>query len=154
MVAADPPKDDRDYIDSIFKAYLEDLGRIGTRHENTRAFYLSVISALFVFLSLAGSEGIFAGAKGSVQLVVGSVGVLICVAWHQHMNAFSKIFAAKREVLRSIEQRLPVKPFTAEKAAIDQLDYRHVTSVDKFTAGTCALLFLVLMFVKFNCIGC
>jgi hypothetical protein len=36
-----------------YKAYLADVGNIGTRHENTRRFYLSIVSALFVFLSLA-----------------------------------------------------------------------------------------------------
>jgi hypothetical protein len=42
----------------MYKAYLEDLGRIGGRHENARKFYVSVISALFVFLSMAGTGGL------------------------------------------------------------------------------------------------
>jgi len=35
----------------INKAYLDDLGRIGSHHTQTRAFYVSVISALLVLIA-------------------------------------------------------------------------------------------------------
>ncbi len=35
-----------DYIEQ-YKAYLQDLGNIGARHENSRRYYLSVVPALF-----------------------------------------------------------------------------------------------------------
>jgi hypothetical protein len=49
--------DDRETLLELFKTYLDDLGRIGSRHENVRTFYVSVISALFVFLAMAGKDG-------------------------------------------------------------------------------------------------
>ena len=77
----------------MYKAYLEDLGRIGGRHENARKFYISVISALFVFLSMAGTGGLFANVQGWVFGVVGIVGILICLAWFDHMTSFGKLIS-------------------------------------------------------------
>jgi len=107
----------------MYKAYLEDLGRIGGRHENARKFYISVISALFVFLSMAGTGGLFANVQGWVFGVVGIVGILICLAWFDHMTSFGKLYFAKLETLRSLEADLKLlKPFATETAILMKPD--------------------------------
>jgi hypothetical protein len=40
-----------------YKPYLQDVGNIGARHENSRGLYLSARSALFVLLSMARKDG-------------------------------------------------------------------------------------------------
>jgi len=112
----------------LYKAYLEDLGRIGGRHENTRKFYMSVMSALFVFLSMAGKGGPFINVQGPALIIVGVVGILMCIAWFEHMRSFGKIYGAKFGTLRRLEEDLEkdqsLKPFIVETEILQNPDQK------------------------------
>ena len=47
---------ERTYLLEKYKAYLENLNQIGNQHSQTRAFHVSIISALLVFLAFLGSK--------------------------------------------------------------------------------------------------
>lgn len=132
----------------IYKAYLDDLGRIGGRHETLRTFYVSLISALFTFLSLAGGSDALFTIRTDVQIVVGIVGGLISIAWFAHMRAFSMLYQTKFRVLKRMEEGVgfPVQPFKDE--APDRLERVHVTWVDQAVAVVFVLLFVLLFFIK------
>jgi hypothetical protein len=146
----------------LYTAYLEDLGRIGGRHENARKFYISVISALFVFLSMAGKDGPFVNVQGKVLLVVAVVGIFVCVAWFDHMGSFGKLYFAKLETLRVMETEVgSLKPFTIEtellrrparkqQGAKPRFRYRPLTLVDKVIPAASVLLFIGLLVFKFR----
>ena len=140
--------DTTDIVLSIYKAYLDDLGRIGARHETLRQFYLSVISALFVFLSLAGSTGALLPVHDEVLRLVGGVGLLICLSWFLHMWTFGTIYRAKRHALAEGEAKLPFTPFTIEKTFLSGQNYFRLTIIDRFVAIVFAILFLVLVSFK------
>lgn len=141
-------RDDKDTIVSLYKAYLDDLGRIGSRHETLRQFYISVISALFVFLSLAGEKGLLVNMQKSVQIMVGLVGIIICVLWFLHMRSFADIYKAKKVTLCKIEEELPAKPFSHE-GSIEGKRTR-ITDVDKGVALAFVALFAALIYIKVN----
>jgi hypothetical protein len=144
----------------LYRAYLEDLGRIGGRHENLRTFYVSVISALFVFLSMAGKDSIFANVQGGVLVVVGVVGILVCLAWFEHMRSFGKLYRAKLQTLRLLEDAMtknePLKPFIIETGLLKSPPtpgdrtwrYRPITFVDIITPLASAVLFATLLLFK------
>jgi hypothetical protein len=106
---------DREIVLELYKAGLEDLGRIGARHETLRTFYLSVVSALFVLLSAAGPTGALLHMLPAVQLLVGGVGVLISVSWFRHMGSFGALFKAKLDALEMAEKLLPFQPVATER---------------------------------------
>src|SRR5688500_11580516 len=83
---------------NLHGSYLQDLGRIGGSHETSRQFYVSVISALFVFLSMTGSTGALVTIGERVQQLVGAFGVVVCVLWFLHMRSFARLYDAKRKV--------------------------------------------------------
>jgi hypothetical protein len=76
-----------DHIEQ-YKAYLQDVGNIGVRHENSRKFYLAVV---FVFISMAGVDGLFANVRGHVLTLASAVGILLCIVWVMHMQSFAAI---------------------------------------------------------------
>jgi hypothetical protein len=141
---------------AIYAAYVEDLGRIGSRHESARKYYVSVISALFVFLSMAGADGPFANVRGSVMIVVAFVGMIVCLAWFEHMRSFGMIYAAKFHTLRQLEGSGDEGPFTVETRymssspapAVARWRYTPLTFVDGIVPVAGILLFIVLPFVK------
>jgi hypothetical protein len=148
----------------LFKAYLADLGRFGSRHENSRKFYMSVMSALFVFLSMAGKDGVFDNVRGAVLVTVALVGVLMCIAWFEHMRSFQALYAAKFATLRRLEEDLEnnraLKPFTLETEALKKHDrigqgdaaiklgYTPLTAVGSIAPAASALLFVGLLIFK------
>ena len=142
----------------LYEAYLDDLGRIGDRHEKTRKFYISAMSALFVFLSMAGKDGIFVNVQGPVFGVVAVVGILICVAWFEHMRSFGALYRAKFDTLRTLEKwESPSRPFTIETEALTKSPsgprkkwrYTPITFIDRITPFASALLFVGLFVFQF-----
>jgi len=124
---------------------VEDLGRIGSRHETVRAFYITLLTTLFTFLALAGKDGLLQDLRAAVQALVGLVGVAVCVAWALHMRAFHDIYQQKFKALRSIEANLPIRPFSQENAAALKV---HITAVDQVLAVVVGVLFVALWLTK------
>ena len=138
-----------DHIEQ-YKSYLQDVGNIGTRHENSRRFYLSVVSALFVFLSMASQDGPFHVVHGTVLVLVGLVGIILCMAWVMHMQSFAAIYRAKFDVLRAMEEKHNLfHVFDEEwKRLKDDPRYRLLTFIDSVTPVIFAALFIAVILLK------
>jgi hypothetical protein len=61
---------DREILAGQYKAYLADLWNIGQRHEQTNKFFISVLSAFLVFLSLTGTDEPFFSVADGAQIAV------------------------------------------------------------------------------------
>jgi hypothetical protein len=116
------------------------------------------MSALFVFLSMAGKD-ILVNVQGPVLKVVAVVGILICLAWFEHMRAFGALFGAKLKTVHKLEealkQNLPLTPFTDEAAILmerkkpkTKWSYSPITLVDRFTPLGFLALFVLLAYLK------
>ena len=137
------------YIEQ-YKSYLQDVGNIGSRHENSRRFYLSVVSALFVFLSMAGKDGAFQVVRGAVLMLVGVAGILLCGVWIMHMLSFGAIYRAKFDVLRAIEEKHNLfHVFDEEwKRLKANPRFKLLTLIDSVTPILFALLFIAILYLK------
>jgi hypothetical protein len=138
-----------DYIEQ-YKSYLQDLGNIGARHESSRQFYLSVVSALFVFLSMAGKDGVLKVVEGPVRILVGLVGIILCVAWIMHMQSFGAIYKAKFDVLREMENQSNLFHVFDEEWKYLKRDSRFMllTLIDSVIPVLFAALFVALLYFK------
>ncbi|MCK4842440.1 MAG: hypothetical protein KAT04_11270 [Methylococcales bacterium] len=138
-----------DHIEQ-YKAYLQDVGNIGVRHENSRKFYLSVVSALFVFISMAGEKGIFANVQGHVLTLAGLVGILLCIVWVMHMQAFGAIYRAKFDVLRKIESKHSLFHIFDEEWKFLKANprFKLLTFIDSVTPILFLIVFITLMYLK------
>lgn len=95
---------EKDTLIEQYKAYLDNVNEIGSQHTNTRAFYVSIISALLVFISLTGSkEGLY-NIGVLVQVVVSIFAILLCIAWYFHIKSFGVLYLAKFDILRALEE--------------------------------------------------
>jgi energy-coupling factor transporter transmembrane protein EcfT len=135
-----------EYIEQ-YKSYLQDVGNIGARHENSRRFYLSVVSALFVFLSMAGKDGPLKFVEGPLRILVGMVGIILCVAWVMHMQSFGAIYRAKFDVLREMETQCNLFHLIDEEWKYLQKNprYKLLTLIDTAIPALFAALFIALL---------
>src|SRR5260370_40597390 len=98
----------------IYKAYLGDLGNIGSRHSDVNKFYVSLLSALFVLL------GLTTGAANYLTPLfrdgVYTLSIALSIAWWLHLTSYATLFRVKFTVLGAIERdlRLRPQPFTEE----------------------------------------
>lgn len=131
-----------------YKSYLQDVGNIGARHENSRRFYLSVVSALFVFLSMAGKDGPLKVVEGPVRTLVGLVGIILCVVWVMHMQSFGAIYRAKFNVLRAMETQCNLfHVFDEEwKYLKGNPRFKLLTLIDSAIPVLFAALFIALLY--------
>lgn len=86
-----------------YKAYLQDLGNIGTRYATSNGFYLSVITALLGILSLTNRGQGLSDLQTILRLTVPAFAIELCFVWHQTVLFYRAIFDAKFRVLREIE---------------------------------------------------
>ena len=127
----------------VYDLYLQDLGRIGALHSSVRQYYVTIITALIAFLALAGKDGLLNPNSLTVDLVVGVIGVLLSALWFADMVAFSKIYAAKLDVVVDMERvaQFPLSPFTAENQKMETDRRPSTTAVDMAAAALVGLLF-------------
>jgi hypothetical protein len=97
-----------------YKAYLGDLGNIGTRYATVQGFYVSVIAALVSVLALAESGKILSQFQTGTLLVVCSFGFMLCIVWALTIHYYGKLFGAKFDVLKALEANLAYKCFDEE----------------------------------------
>ena len=138
-----------DHIEQ-YKVYLQDVGNIGVRHENSRKFYLSVVSALFVFVSMTGEKGVFVSVQGHVLTLTGLVGVLLCIVWVMHMQAFGAIYLAKFDVLRRIESQHSLFHIFDEEWKLLKANprYKLLIFIDSVTPVLFLIVFIALLYLK------
>jgi hypothetical protein len=98
-----------------YKAYLGDLGNIGTRYTTANGFYVSVVSALLAILALGKRGEALAKIDVLLYIVIPIFACLLCMIWRESMKSYSSLFQRKFEVLREMERRLPFQPFTREE---------------------------------------
>lgn len=132
-----------------YKAGMQDLAHIGVRHETARSFYLSVVSALLVFLSLAGKDGPLGSVGRTLFVLVGIGAVAICCLWLIHTLSFTALFSAKIGRLGKMETQLPFQNFR-EELEILKSDARYVrlTYVECWVAVVFMAIFIVAMLLR------
>jgi hypothetical protein len=101
-----------------YKAYVADVGNIGSRYATAQTFYLSVVSALIAVVAFAGKDA--AAFQKYVWVIAAFVMffiALICYVWWRTLNFYNDLFAAKFEVLRKIEKTGALFPIFADEWA-------------------------------------
>lgn len=131
-----------------YKLYLDDLQKVGDRHEHTRKYYLSLITALFTVLSL-GQSGIAFSMKGGAVWLVAVFGASLCLLWAAHMISYHALYHAKFALLKQLEEKLSFQLFKreGEQLAQSRPKYFSMTMIDTLVAVVFTGLFLALPFL-------
>jgi hypothetical protein len=93
------------HIVEQYKAYLTDLGNIGSRFGTVQVFYLTIVAALIGVLSLKDTNRSVQNFLSPVSVVVFLFIAVICWLWWDTLDFYGKLFAQKFDVLRAIEKQ-------------------------------------------------
>src|SRR5437762_11925602 len=82
-----------------YKAYLQDLGNVGTRYTTSNSFYLSVLTALLGILSLMKPGQGLADLQDILRLAVPLFATGLCFVWHKTILFYRDLFKTKFAIL-------------------------------------------------------
>jgi energy-coupling factor transporter transmembrane protein EcfT len=128
--------------------------RLSQRRAQTNQFYLTVLSALVVILSLVISNKLYLSFLNLVIGVVGVVGIIFCFIWHFNIQSYRQLNTGKFAVIHEMEAKLSYAPFKREWEELgegkDNKKYFPLTHVEKYLPWVMALLygFLIICAIK------
>jgi hypothetical protein len=131
-----------------YKAYLSDLGGIGTRYATSNGFYLSVVTALLGILALTKGGEAFVGSQPYLAVAVPLFAILVCWIWWRTIAYYRNLFTAKFNVLREIEEAGQFFPiYKREETLLKEGRPPHsMLGNDRLVPLLLAILFLVVLF--------
>ena len=129
-----------------YKSYMNNLNEIGNQHSQTRGFYVSIISALLVFLSLTGPKEALGNISFIGQFAVALLGIILCIAWFIHTLAFGKLFYAKFYILKEMEKELHFQIFDKEWKKLQEIKYTLLTKIESFVSLAVLIPFIILLY--------
>jgi hypothetical protein len=97
-----------------YKAYMGDLGNIGSRYATSQTFYMSVVSGLIAVVAFAAKETPFSKHAALITAVVLAFIALICLEWWRTLTFYGLNFGAKFAVLKKMEEQGLYPIFTEE----------------------------------------
>ena len=131
-----------------YKAYLADLGNVGSRYTTANGFYLSVITALMGVLALTETGKLLNAVPRPVLWAVCLLGSVICWAWYRALSFYRRLFAAKFQVVNELEENLPLQCFAEEYEHMKGKGATSVLAIDKLVPIVVAVLFIALAIVR------
>jgi len=134
-----------DYLEQ-YKAYLGDLGNVGSRYATSNGFFVSVLSALLTVLALAEHGKVLGEIPKPTLWVVCLFSCVLCLVWMATIRFYRALFAAKFQVLWELERKLPVQCFQLEYEKIGPK--KHLLAIENY-----APLVLLLLFVAIGALG-
>jgi hypothetical protein len=127
-----------------YKAYITDLGNIGSRQSQTNAWHVSILSALAVFISYIAQANVLQSFGYGAILAAAFVGIVLCVVWFFRAQSYQYLYNAKFSVLAEMERKgLPFHCYAREKELIEPARIRF-TNLEKVLSVSLAVPFVIL----------
>jgi hypothetical protein len=97
-----------------YKAYLSDLGNVGSRYATLQGFYVSVIGALLGLLALTESNKLLGQIQTGALIVVCLFSIALCIVWALTIRFYGRLFLTKFAILKALECHLAYNCFEEE----------------------------------------
>lgn len=130
-----------------YKLYAEQKENFIDRNFYTNRFYMiSIIVTIFAMIFTG--NVVFMNVL-SATLVFGIFGGAMCILWWMNVDSYNTLIKIKfANVLETIEEKLPVKPFTDEYKGIEEFREKKVfmfSDIQKVVAVIGALFFFAIV---------
>jgi len=87
-----------------YKAYMSDLGNIGSRYATAQAFYASIVSGLLALLAIKDRTTDITTYLNWVTVAICCFIVAICWLWYRTLMFYRGIFGVKFDILKRMER--------------------------------------------------
>lgn len=103
-----------DHILEQYKLYVRMADNVSARRSQTNGFFISVLSALLVILSLTGEKEPLTELQDVVLLSTSLMGLLLCWVWALTIRSYRQLNSGKFRVVHEMERHLPFPSYDRE----------------------------------------
>jgi len=132
-----------------YKLYVKMADSVSNRRLQTNSFFVSVLSALFVFLSLIGERKTFGDIVNIAYIAIPILGLILSYVWFLNIRSYRQLNFGKFKVIHQIEQQLPFPCYAREWEIIGKGEearkYLQLTHVEQYIPLLLAILFLLVL---------
>lgn len=147
-----------------FKQYqlmVESAEHNSDRRERTQRFYTTIHTSLLTLLAIVAGYGLLSGgiggtsvtlpgtgvltqAQAPIILAISALGLILCIVWRLHLNAYRRLSTAKFSVINMIEKDLPYAAFQIEWEKLQELGHTDLTTLERYVPVIAGLLYAIL----------
>lgn len=140
----------KDHLIEQYKLYVEMADNVSERRSHTNTFYITVLSALLIVLSLA-AEQVAGVAQHVAFAAVAVLGIILCFVWYVNLEAYRQLNSGKFRTIHEIEEQLPFACYDREWEIMSMRpdgvrpQYMRLTKVEKFVPALMAIPYALLL---------
>lgn len=135
------------YYVEQYKLYVELMDRTSARRNQTNKFYLTLLSAIFIFTSAIDRVEILKD-ENFVFVSIFLLGIGICFLWFLNIQSYKQLNKLRFKVIEKMEKKMPFQCFSEEWQIRDdytQYNYNLLTNVERIAPVAISILFIVLL---------
>ena len=135
---------------ALYQLYLATAEKVSDRRTQANTWMLSVNSALatlFGVLDIRAAAVVGEEQRGVWFWVIPVAGILVCIAWASLLTSYSRLNAAKFDVLQELEKELSFPLFTREQEIYkaQSKPRRGLATIEHWVPWTFAALYAALL---------
>jgi hypothetical protein len=141
-----------------YKLYVEMTDKISERRSKTNSFYISLLSGLLAFISLAADKKLAAEFQNNVILAIAILGLILCCLWYFNIHSYKHLNWGKFKVIHEMEQYLPFACYDREwdflTKSPSNTRYLNQTKIEQYiplalaTPYFCLLIYSIFSLLK------
>jgi len=138
---------EKENILEIYKLHVEMIDRLSSRRSSMNQYYIGILSALIGLISMLNWIKISYWG-GITNILIGSIGVIICFIWKINIQSYKQLSSAKFRVLDKIESKLEFQFYKDEWGLLkNSKKYKTFTSIEKIIPMLMVIRFLALLVI-------
>ncbi|MEP0858768.1 hypothetical protein [Trichocoleus sp. DQ-U1] len=136
-----------------YKLYVEMIDRTTAKRNQMNSFYISLLSGLLAFISIATNKDIvnlkLPNFPAIAVLAVAILGIILCFVWQANIQSYKQLNSGKFKVLSEIEQYMPFPCYDREWEILKKdkryQGYLTQTQVEKYVPFILTIPYLGLL---------
>ena len=133
----------------IYKLHADLADRVSQRREGANRLFVSIHTGLIVLIATLLRFGFGAAPKALMLSGIGSIGIILVVAWVVQIYSYKQLNRKKFGVLQDLEQLLPFQFFTQEEET-EGPRYWKLTNVEVLVPIAFMVLYVGLIVYAFQ----
>ena len=97
-----------------YKLYVQMADNVTSRRLQANSFFITVMSALLVFLSYTADNGMPENIMYFGYMLISILGVILSVVWYVILQSYRQLNSGKFKVIHELESQLPFPCYDSE----------------------------------------
>lgn len=135
-----------------YKLYVQLADNVSARRIDAGKFYITLLSALLAVIPFAVDQNTPPGIRRLVFLLIGFLGVVLCVIWIVNIRSYKQLNALKFQVIQEMEQQLPFASYAREWEILDEererFSYRRLSKVEQYVPALLIIPYVILLLLS------